>query len=94
MNLTINFCGNLMDTDNFFKCDFQEFKKQCGRFFQLANNVKNKEELDNIFKTVTLFYLNFDSVDDNEIYQSSILIEMIGQKVFDIEFQLAFINEI
>lgn len=83
-----------MNDDNFFKCDFQEFKKQCGHFFQLANDVQNKEELGNIFKTVTLFYLNFDSIDDNEIYQASILMEMIGNKVFEIEFQLAFNNEI
>lgn len=81
-----------MNEHNLFKCNFQEFKKQCGRFFQLSNNVKNKEELDNIFKTVTLFYLNFNSVDDNEVHQASILMEMIGKKVFDIEFQLALNN--
>lgn len=76
-----------MDTYNFFQCDFQEFKKQCGNFFRLVNNVKNKEEVGNIFQTITLFYLNFESIDDNEIHQASILMEMIVKKLSEIEFK-------
>ena len=63
----------------FGSCTFQEFKEHVSSFFKQARTA-TREQIDNGFKALSIFYFSLETEDELELHQAQLLLDMAGRK--------------